>query len=158
MVVRVRPTRRHSPFSVNVISLTIKIHILLIITHAECTHRYWLELMHCHCLIWSTHNDNALIPSVQLIDYQFSLHQGPISQEANELINEILWKLYSDGLVQDCSISIALAMWIMQSCTKPSICFNYNSNDPVRSQICTCSKLTWFGHYSNDNKIWIMSS
>ena len=28
---------------------------------------------------------------------------------------------YIDGLVQDCSISIALAMEILQSCTKPSI-------------------------------------
>ena len=30
-------------------------------------------------------------------------------------------KAYFDGLVQDCSISIALAMEILQSCTKPSI-------------------------------------
>ena len=29
---------------------------------------------------------------------------------------------YIDGLVQDCSISIALAMLILQPCTKPSIC------------------------------------
>ena len=29
--------------------------------------------------------------------------------------------LIYDGLVQDCSISIALAMEILQSCTKPSI-------------------------------------
>ena len=28
---------------------------------------------------------------------------------------------YFDGLVQDCSISSALAMEILQSCTKPSI-------------------------------------
>ena len=35
-----------------------------------------------------------------------------------------LWKLQHDidGLVQDCSISSALAMEILQSCTKPSIC------------------------------------
>ena len=30
-------------------------------------------------------------------------------------------RLYSDGLVQDCSISIANALEILQSCTKPSI-------------------------------------
>ena len=30
-------------------------------------------------------------------------------------------KTYIDGLVQDCSISSALAMEILQSCTKPSI-------------------------------------
>ena len=28
-----------------------------------------------------------------------------------------------DGLVQDCSITIANAMEILQSCTKPSVCF-----------------------------------
>ena len=32
-----------------------------------------------------------------------------------------------DGLVQDCSISIALAMEILQSCTKPSICITVMS-------------------------------
>ena len=45
-------------------------------------------------------------------------------------LNLILLKLHAnlgcfyhiDGLVQDCSISIALAMEIMQSCTKPMIC------------------------------------
>ena len=30
--------------------------------------------------------------------------------------------VYIDGLVQDCSISIANALEILQSCTKPSIC------------------------------------
>ena len=30
-------------------------------------------------------------------------------------------KMYIDGLVQDCSISIANALEILQSCTKPSI-------------------------------------
>ena len=34
---------------------------------------------------------------------------------------EILWS-YVDGLVQDCSNSIALAMELLQSCTKPSMC------------------------------------
>ena len=31
-------------------------------------------------------------------------------------------RLYIDGLMQDCSISIACALEILQSCTKPSIC------------------------------------
>ena len=36
---------------------------------------------------------------------------------------------YVDGLVQDCSISSALAMEILQSCTKPSTCrYNMISN------------------------------
>ena len=33
-----------------------------------------------------------------------------------------------DGLVQDCSISSALAMEILQSCTKPSKCVPIKSN------------------------------
>ena len=32
--------------------------------------------------------------------------------------------VYIDGLVQDCSISSALALEILQFCTKPSICLN----------------------------------
>ena len=31
---------------------------------------------------------------------------------------------YIDGLVQDCSNSSALAMELLQSCAKPSICTN----------------------------------
>ena len=34
----------------------------------------------------------------------------------------ILWIYHIDGFVQDCSISIANALEILQSCTKPSIC------------------------------------
>ena len=34
--------------------------------------------------------------------------------------------VYLDGLVQDCSISSALAMKILKSCTKPSIKFDWN--------------------------------
>ena len=32
-----------------------------------------------------------------------------------------MWKIYFDGLVQECSISIANALEILQSCPKPSI-------------------------------------
>ena len=35
-------------------------------------------------------------------------------------------KIYIDGLVQDCSISSALAMELLQNCTKPSICLFLN--------------------------------
>ena len=34
------------------------------------------------------------------------------------------WKLYIDGLVQDCSNSSALAMELLQSCTKPSVSYH----------------------------------
>ena len=34
-------------------------------------------------------------------------------------INIYICKLQIDGLVQDCSISSALAMELLQSCTKP---------------------------------------
>ena len=38
-----------------------------------------------------------------------------------------------DGLVQDRSISIALAMEILQSCTKPSKCFERNVSNVSKS-------------------------
>ena len=38
-----------------------------------------------------------------------------------ELLNEII--SYFDGLMQDASISSALAMELLQSCTKPSMCY-----------------------------------
>ena len=38
---------------------------------------------------------------------------------------------YIDGLVQGCSISIANAMEILQSCTKSSICDQQNQFGPV---------------------------
>ena len=39
----------------------------------------------------------------------------------HEYLRVSLWIGYTDGLVQDCSIPIANAMEILQSCTKPSI-------------------------------------
>ena len=48
---------------------------------------------------------------------------------------------YIDGSVQDCGISTALAMEILQSCTKPYL---YEANyvdkfDPISMQIAICS-------------------
>ena len=40
---------------------------------------------------------------------------------------------YIDGFVQDCSISIAKALEILQSCTKPSI---YEILNPIPSPVC----------------------
>ena len=48
---------------------------------------------------------------------------------------------YIDGLVQDCSISSALAMEILQSCTKPSICRIYQQ---------VCERETQFKYRSNE--------
>ena len=47
---------------------------------------------------------------------------------------------YIDGLVQDCSISIANTLEILQSCAKPSICCNVTAtgvdyNGPKRLDI-----------------------
>ena len=39
----------------------------------------------------------------------------------NNYINCALLQLHINGLVQDCSISIANALEILQSCTEPSI-------------------------------------
>ena len=53
------------------------------------------------------------------------IHIRAISQEIIRCLNhqslKSLWKLHINGLVQDCSISIANALEILQSCTKPSI-------------------------------------
>ena len=38
-----------------------------------------------------------------------------------QLWESVLFEGYIDGLVQDCSNSSALAMELLQSCTKPSI-------------------------------------
>ena len=60
---------------------------------------------------------------------------------------------YIDGLVQDCSISSANALEILQSYTKPSICYviclsllTYPSS-PINIR-------TWFGHQPADMKHW----
>ena len=39
-----------------------------------------------------------------------------------QVVKSIQWRFYIDGLVQDCSNSIANALELLQSCTKPSIC------------------------------------
>ena len=57
-----------------------------------------------------------------LKNYQcFQKYYNFISSYTLKLIHGL--KLYIDGLVQDCSISIANAMEILQSCTKPSASF-----------------------------------
>ena len=46
-------------------------------------------------------------------------------QNVGHFVSSLKWRyniaLYINGLVQDCSISIANALEILQSCTKPSI-------------------------------------
>ena len=48
-----------------------------------------------------------------------SPHKGPINQKASHVMAS-LWSLHIDGLVQDCSNSSALAMELLQSCSKLS--------------------------------------
>ena len=44
-------------------------------------------------------------------------------------VHQILWfSLYIDGLVQDCSNSIANALELLQACTEPSICIEFLPN------------------------------
>ena len=38
------------------------------------------------------------------------------------MLNIVDKETYFDGLVQDCSNSSVLVMWLLQSCAKPSIC------------------------------------
>ena len=49
------------------------------------------------------------------------------------IADPVHWRVYIDGLVQDYSISIALAVEILQSCTKPSISVA-SSVSPLESQ------------------------
>ena len=42
------------------------------------------------------------------------------------IINQMSYVLHIDGLVQDCSNSIANALKLPQSCTKASMCDNHN--------------------------------
>ena len=46
---------------------------------------------------------------------------------------------HMDGLVQDCSISSALAMQILHSCTKPLICKSQETQKRLLEILC-CTK------------------
>ena len=46
-----------------------------------------------------------------------------------EPVDAIVYLVYIDGLAQDCSISIANALEMLQSCTKPSIYAPPNLNE-----------------------------
>ena len=48
-------------------------------------------------------------------------HQGPVMNMHKKVMNMHVTVPNTDGLVQDCSNSIANAMELLQSCTKPSI-------------------------------------
>ena len=58
---------------------------------------------------------------------------------------------YIDGLVQDCSNSIANALELLQSCTKPSICFmslsHYTLYKPSYSDILSGKIFIFSKHY-----------
>ena len=45
----------------------------------------------------------------------------------NWVVQDSLWYKHIDGLMQDCSNSIANALELLQSCAKPSICNNPDS-------------------------------
>ena len=49
----------------------------------------------------------------------WSLHEPILAQRRNDI--GVIWLTF-DGLVQDCSISIANALELLQSCTELSIC------------------------------------
>ena len=66
-----------------------------------------------------------------------SSHKGPVMQSfdvwfvddsliklLNKVILPMIWN-YIDGLVQDCSISIANTLELLQSCTEPSVWYSY---------------------------------
>ena len=64
----------------------------------------------------------------------------------NEISGALAWKQipYINGLVQDCSKSSALAMELLQSYTKPSICSVPNSTCPGQFSTCPVQNLLRF--------------
>ena len=70
------------------------------------TLQYRLGAKNHKCNVHSVHTVNPTIHGLS----NFNISWGFILQ------------LYIDGLVQDCSNSIANALELLQSCTKPSIC------------------------------------
>ena len=49
-------------------------------------------------------------------------------------INPLMYIAYIDGSVQDCSNSIANALELLKSCTKPSILHNHDLTDSTTKQ------------------------
>ena len=84
--------------------------------------RYWL--------VWVAHRANTepLYNTIIFLRNTWTPRRHPWRQgvhccfRVHSMITILSLSCYIDGLVQDCSISIALAMEILQSCTKPSIC------------------------------------
>ena len=60
-----------------------------------------------------------------------------------------------DGLVQDCSISIANALEILQSCTKPSI-WTFDSNSQCESKHVLLFDLSWAREGSMPSLTWVL--
>ena len=56
------------------------------------------------------------------IDLQTAACMAVSPADCNVFINLVCWSMHIHGLVQDCSVSSALAMGLLHSCTKPSIC------------------------------------
>ena len=63
--------------------------------------------------------------------------------EIHVIINIKKFSRWIDGLVQDCSNSIANALELLQSCTKPSKCFNSSPSHAIYMHQRTGSALVW---------------
>ena len=86
-----------------------KFHFSVIVNVQEavllvCVFRFTRKEYFCHLIILT-----MIIITIAITGYFLCNHERTTSR-------------FIDGLVQDCSISSALAMEILQSCTKPSTC------------------------------------
>ena len=73
---------------------------------------------------WNYHSKSLPYIALMLLGHilRINVMTNVYSGRMNFSIELLKWYLYIDGLVQDCSISIANALEIQQSCTKSPIC------------------------------------
>ena len=83
-------------------------------------------------------DDLIMFTSITVVMYAISCHIGPRYNST---------RLNIDGLEQDCSISSALAMQILQSCTKPSIYKYMHLQHMIQYKCIWC---TWQNGFSKD--------
>ena len=101
----------------------------------ECTSRYpvW-EILGPGFKV-NIHTEIRITISLPVYTYNIYIYQYAI--------------YHIDGLVQDCSNSIANTLKLLQSCTKPSIYWNYIKIIKVTILNSLCFVVVWWGHFTH---------
>ena len=76
------------------------------------------------------------LDEVRLVSVGWDWDIGHYSTLCNIVLSYNMVKAYLDGLVQDCSNSSALAMELLQSCTKQVICITCNVIKNKNRKLC----------------------